>query len=507
VQEPKRKTTMPKTRRVDGWLLAGAVITSLATGAAAAPTVRTRAVRQSRVVPHSIVQAPALVGAQPISSRDRVYTADMSSNTVSVINPKTNEVLGTIPLGQDRLSQILGPVDTSQVGVHGLGFSRDGRLLDAISINSNAAQLIRTATNTVATTSYLGRSPHEGFVSPDGKTLWVAVRGQRYVSVLDTRTGRELERIMTADGPSKVLFSPDGTLAYVNHLRARVVEVIRVRNRAIIGRITGTAPQSSDEALTPDGRELWLGHPFTGQITVIDTRRMRVLTILNTGPRTNHAQFITKPDGHEYAYVTVGGLNETLVYRLNGAHPQLIRRINDHGFGPHGIWPSPDNSRIYVALQNSDAVDVIDTATDTVLKTLHVGQDPMALVYVADAVPVGNGTRGLSRQGLDRPVANIAVQARGASGTGALTVRALDDTDQLVFSAHGLPAHQTFTLNGIRPDGSATPLFSVSTTAMGTVDQALDYTDFIGVYNSAVLTPALPGARKLPVAAGDPLCG
>jgi hypothetical protein len=131
----------------------------------------------------------------------------------------------------------------------------------------------------------------------------------------------------------------------------------------------------------------------------------------------------------------------------------------------------------------------------------------MALVYVADAVPVGNGTRGLSRQGLDRPVANIAVQARGASGTGALTVRALDDTDQLVFSAHGLPAHQTFTLNGIRPDGSATPLFSVSTTAMGTVDQALDYTDFIGVYNSAVLTPALPGARKLPVAAGDPLCG
>lgn len=115
----------------------------------------------------------------------------------------------------------------------------------------------------------------------------------------------------------------------------------------------------------------------------------------------------------------------------------------------------------------------------------------MALVYVADAVPVGNGTRGLSRQGLDRPVTNIAVQARGASGTGALTVRALDDTDQLVFSAHGLPAHETFTLNGIRPDGSAIPLFSVSTTATGIVDQALDYTDFIGVYNSAVLTPAL----------------
>jgi YVTN family beta-propeller protein len=139
----------------------------------------------------------------------------MASNTVSVIDPKAGVVLGSIPLGSDSLGQILGPKDTGEVGVHGLGFSRDGRRLDVISVNSNSAQLIDTQNNKVLTTTYVGRSPHEGFVAPDGKSLWVAVRGQRYVSVLSTHTGRELQRIRTADGPSKVVFSPDGALAYV----------------------------------------------------------------------------------------------------------------------------------------------------------------------------------------------------------------------------------------------------------------------------------------------------
>ena len=55
-----------------------------------------------------VVQAPAVADGQPISSRDRVYTADMASNTVSVIDPKTDVVLGTIPLA--RLRRLLRPV-------------------------------------------------------------------------------------------------------------------------------------------------------------------------------------------------------------------------------------------------------------------------------------------------------------------------------------------------------------------------------------------------------------
>ena len=89
-----------------------------------------------------VQQAPALPGAQPISPGDRIYTADQTSNTVTVIDPYTDKVLGTIPLGKPRLDGALDPMDRDQVDVHGLGFSRDGHRLDVISVASGGAQVI-----------------------------------------------------------------------------------------------------------------------------------------------------------------------------------------------------------------------------------------------------------------------------------------------------------------------------------------------------------------------------
>jgi hypothetical protein len=114
----------------------------------------------------------------------------------------------------------------------------------------------------------------------------------------------------------------------------------------------------------------------------------------------------------------------------------------------------------------------------------------MALVYVAGAVPHGDGRRGLTRQGLDRPIENLTVEIRGVPGRAMLTVRKLDGFDQLVLNGRGLPANRTLTVEGVRPDGKATPLFSIQANARGSVDQALAYTQFLGVYKRAFLTTA-----------------
>jgi hypothetical protein len=71
-----------------------------------------------------------------------------------------------------------------------------------------------------------------------------------------------------------------------------------------------------------------------------------------------------------------------------------------------------------------------------------------------------------------------------------LTVRKLDGFDQLVLNARGLPANRTFTVEGIRRDGKGTPVISIRADARVSVDQALAYTRFLGVYKRAVLTNA-----------------
>jgi YVTN family beta-propeller protein len=67
----------------------------------------------------------------PISHRDRVYSAEQFSNTVSVIDPVDNKNLGVIRLGDTEPGN-LSPLYRGQVLVHGMGFSPDHRTLAVV---------------------------------------------------------------------------------------------------------------------------------------------------------------------------------------------------------------------------------------------------------------------------------------------------------------------------------------------------------------------------------------
>src|SRR5262249_39492825 len=80
----------------------------------------------------------------PISHRDRVYSAEQFSNTVSVTDPFNNKLLGVIRLG-DPLPANLSPLYRGQLLVHGLGFSPDHRTIASCahgseSLKSHSAQ-------------------------------------------------------------------------------------------------------------------------------------------------------------------------------------------------------------------------------------------------------------------------------------------------------------------------------------------------------------------------------
>jgi len=148
----------------------------------------------------------------PISHQDRVYSAEQYSNTVSVTDPVDNKLLGTIRLG-DPLPANLSPLYKGQLLVHGMGFSPDHRTIAVVAIGSNAVNFIDTATNSVKHITYVGRSPHEAFYTMDGSEVWVVVRGENYVSVLDGTTYEEKTRITVPNGPGMTIFSPDANTA------------------------------------------------------------------------------------------------------------------------------------------------------------------------------------------------------------------------------------------------------------------------------------------------------
>ena len=93
---------------------------------------------------------------------------------------------------------------------------------------------------------------------------------------------------------------------------------------------------------------------------------------------------------------------------------------------PHGIWPSGDGSRVYVGLENDDAMVAIDTASNKVIATIPIGQAAQAVNYVPNAVPTGSGTAGLVPLGVAANVTRIMLGAPGQQGKMPTSVSLFD---------------------------------------------------------------------------------
>ncbi|HEX4204432.1 MAG TPA: YncE family protein [Ktedonobacteraceae bacterium] len=341
----------------------------------------------------------------PISHRDRVYTADQWSNTVTVTDPVDNKLLGVIRLGETTPAN-LSPLYSGQVLVHGMGFSPDHRTLLVVSISSNSVAFIDTATNAVKHITYVGRSPHEAFFTPDGKEVWVTVRGENYVSVLDPVTYREKTRIIVPNGSGMTIFSPDGTYGYVCSSFTPETDVITVADHKIVGRVAQASPFCPNIAATPDGKQVWFTLKDTGKTEVFDARPpFSVLKTLETGPITNHVNIVHNANG-TFAYVTVGGLNEVQVFRTDTFSKVATIPV---GALPHGLWPSGDGTRIYTGLENGDRLVAIDTLTNQVTATSPIGQGCQAITYVPNAVPSGSGTQGLVSLGIAEQATHLSL--------------------------------------------------------------------------------------------------
>jgi YVTN family beta-propeller protein len=352
-------------------------------------------------------QAPGAAGDPDIavSHRDRVYTAEQFSNTISVTDPVDSKLVGVIRLGDPQPGNF-SPLYRGQVLVHGMGFSPDHKTLAVVSIASNSVTFIDTATNAVKHTIYVGRSPHETFFTPDGNEVWVTVRGEDYIAVLDGKSYEEKTRIKVPNGPGMQIFSPDGKYGYVCSSFNPETVVITVADHQVVGHVKQDSPFCPNIAATPDGKQVWFTLKDVGKTTVFDAQPpFAVIKTFDTGPITNHVNFANTAKG-TFAYVTIGGLNLVKVFRTDDFSEVATIPV---GKLPHGIWPSGDGSRIFVGLENADALTSIDTATNKVIATSPIGQAPQAIVYIPNAVPEGDGKQNLQPLGIAGQTTHLAL--------------------------------------------------------------------------------------------------
>jgi YVTN family beta-propeller protein len=388
-----------------------------------------------------------------------------------------------------------------------MGFSPDHHSIAVVAIGSNAVIFIDTATNTVRHVTYVGRAPHEAFYTRDGREVWVTVRGENYVDVLDARTYQEKLRITVPNGPGMTIFSPDGRYGYVCSSFVPETDVITVADHRIVGRVTQASPFCPNIAATPDGTQVWYTLKDIGKTQVFGARPpFAMLATLDTGAITNHVNIVRNAHG-QFAYVTVGGLNEVKVFRTDNFRQVATIPLGDL---PHGIWPSGDGTRVYVGLENADRVVAIDTLSNRVIAETPSGQGAQALTYVPDASPAADAPN-LEPLGLAGLAVHLALGPAGERGQAPTSVALFDQglTQMLEAAVSGLAPRQAYVLalsthvNGSGPlqalaSFKTNPAGAAIVNTVGPVRQLVQGAD-LAPRRYLVIVPDTPGASAVQI--------
>ena len=175
------------------------------------------------------------------------------------------------------LGKVVASASTKGESSHRLALSPDGSHL--FTSNEEELHVSRLTTAPLAFDAHIplpGR-PLGLAVTPDGRELWVGVRGA--IHVANAATGAHVATIPGPAIPDDVVIGADGKTAAI--AGGDEVHVVDVAARRIVGSIaTGRAPRVR---IAPDGRVAFVGLGRANAIAVVDLARRCVLTSYPAG--------------------------------------------------------------------------------------------------------------------------------------------------------------------------------------------------------------------------------
>lgn len=192
-----------------------------------------------------------------------------------------------------------------------------------------------------------------------GAVLLIASMDESKVDIIDEATLKTVASLPTGKGPHEVRVDPDGRNAYV--VAANTITAIDIPKRQVRATFDLGEHSAHDVRISRDGSRLWAACARTQTILELDASSGSVLK-----------RYPTTRDGAWFVEVTP---DESKLYtpNLEGTSVSVITRSSSNvkvlplDFRAYGVDITPDGKQVLVS---GRAVTVIDTATDTVARTI-----------------------------------------------------------------------------------------------------------------------------------------
>jgi YVTN family beta-propeller protein len=202
------------------------------------------------------------------SRKGLLYVTTELDNSITVVDPQTWKVLGTVP--------------TSQKESHMLAITKDGRRGYTANVGVGTVSVLDLEERKTVTIIPVCEVVQRIALSIDDRYVFTSDQRKPQLAVIDARENKVLQCIPLPSNGYGTAPTPDGQSLLVCLPRVNKVAVVDLARMEV--RATIDVPKAPQEVLVrPDGREAYVSCDAAGQIAAIDTREWKVARLINAG--------------------------------------------------------------------------------------------------------------------------------------------------------------------------------------------------------------------------------
>jgi YVTN family beta-propeller protein len=314
-----------------------------------------------------------LLLALPLAaSTVRIIQTNSAGDDVSIIDPTSNKVVGTIH-----------GIEVN----HGAASAPDGTRFYISDEAERTLDVVDAKTLDVIRRIPLTGHPNNISISKDGRRVYVSIAvAPGAVDVIDTASMERVKSIAVKGAVHNTYVTPDGKFVVSGSIPSKVISVIDQKTEEVAWSMTmdkGIRPMTF--ATNPDGSTKWIFVQLSGfnGFAVVDFATQKEINRIKL-PDLPAGKQPFPEGGNESHGMAVTSDGKTLVVnsRLNSSIymyslPDLkLQGSVEVGKSPDWVTLTPDGKRAYVANAASNSVSVVDIQAMKEITRIKVGQVP-----------------------------------------------------------------------------------------------------------------------------------
>jgi YVTN family beta-propeller protein len=301
----------------------------------------------------------------------KVYVANRDSNTLSLIDgySKTNNVLYTIPVGKAPIDIAIDDIATYN------NPKNDKSYIYVANADSETVSMIDGKTNNVIRSIPLEFIPRSIAVDRQSDMLYINSLDLTAGGILEVRDNSVPEHpkyVQVGNDPQHLAINPTTNKIYVANTGSDSVSVIDGKTKNVTNVIEVKGKQPSGIAINPTTNKIYVANTGSDSVSVIkdDSGNLDNITNLKVGKKPN--AIAINPTTNKI-YVANTGSDSVSVIKDDSGNI-AIRNVLV-GKNLSNLAVNPTTNKIYVANTNSNSVSVVDGNTDSIMKSVRLPFD------------------------------------------------------------------------------------------------------------------------------------